>query len=105
MGIDAGGFEPLELSMDCSPKQGTLDTWGAGGGHDGLVYPVQQSGDRWEEVRLQDPQIFDNSKRGTGVVADSTSPSQDEQFGGSLRYNHAFSDTGKSLKGGSHITS
>jgi len=105
MGIDACGFEPLELSVDRSPEQGTLETWGAGGGHDGLVYPVQQSGDRWEEVRLQDPQIFDNSKRGTGVIADSTSPSQDDQFGGPLRCNRVFSDTGKSLKGGLRITS
>jgi len=105
MGIDAGGFESLELSVDRSPEQGTLETWGAGGGHDGLVYLVQQSGDRWEEIRLQDPQIFDNSKRRTGVVADSTSPSQDDQFDGSLRCNHAFSDTGKSLKGGPNITS
>lgn len=85
MGIDAGSFEPLELSVDRSPKQGTLETRGAGGGHDSLVYPVQQSGDRWEEVRPQDPQIFDNSKRRTGVVADSTSPCQDDQLGGSLR--------------------
>jgi len=105
MGIDAGGFEPLKLSVDRSPKQGSLETRGVCSGHDGLVNPVQQSGDRCEEIRLQDSQIFDNSKRGTGVVADSTSPTQDDQFCASLRCNRTFSDTEKLLKGGLRITS
>lgn len=95
MGIDTGGFEPLELRVDCPPKQRSLETRGVGGGHDRLVDPVQQPGDRWEEVWLQDSQILDDSKRGTRVVADPSSPTQDNQFGTSLRCNDALSNTGK----------
>ena len=63
MSINAGGLEPLQFSVNRSPKQGSFETWGICSGHDGLVDPVQQPGDRWEEIRLQDSQIFDDSKR------------------------------------------
>ena len=72
MGIDASGLELFELSIDCPSEQGSLETRGVGSGHDGLIDPVQQPWDRWEEVRLEDSQIFDNSKRRTGVIADSS---------------------------------
>lgn len=84
VGIDASGFEPLELSVNSPLEQGSLETGGVGSGHDGLIDPIQQPGDRWEEVRLQDSQIFDDSKGGARVIADSPSPGQDNQFGGSL---------------------
>ena len=98
MGIDASGFELFELSIDRPPEQGSLETRSVGSGHDGLIDPVQQPGDRWEKIRLQDSQILDDSKRGTRVVTDSPSPSQNNQFCGSLRCNRSLSNTGGSLK-------
>ena len=52
MGINASFFESFELSLNCSSKEGPLETRGVRSGHDSLVDSVQQSGDRREEVRL-----------------------------------------------------
>ena len=60
MGIDAGGFELLELSLDCTSEQRPLETRSVGGLHDILVNFIQQPGDRGEEVWLQDSQILDD---------------------------------------------
>jgi len=101
MGIDAGGFEPLKLSVNCPPEQRSLETRCVGGGHDRLVDLVQQPGDRWEKVWLEDSQIFDDSKRGPRVVANPSSPTQCNQFGGSLRCNEHW----KVANGGPNVTS
>lgn len=71
MGIDTGGFEPLELSLDCTSEQCPLETRCVGGLHDILVDFIQQPGDRGEEVWLQGCHILDDSKGGTGIVADA----------------------------------
>lgn len=53
VGIDAGGFEPLEFGLDRTSEERPLETRGVGSLHDGLIYFIQQPGDRGEEVRLQ----------------------------------------------------
>ena len=41
MGVASGSFKLLQLSLDCSPEQGPLQTRGVGSGHNSLVDPVQ----------------------------------------------------------------
>ena len=96
MSIDAGGFEPFEFGLDCTSEKGPLEAGSVSGLHDRLIDFVQQPGDRGKEVRLQDPQILDDSKGGARVVADAPPASQDDEVCASLRFNHIVSMGGLS---------
>lgn len=62
-------MEVVQLRLQRTPEQRSLDAGERRGGHTGLADPVQNSGDCGEGVRLEDRHIFEQDERVAGPVA------------------------------------
>ena len=79
------GAKALELGGEGLPEQIAFQPGNVTSSHGGLVNPIQDTGDRGEEVRLENLAIFKEAEGVPREITNSPTKSNSAEFGNTLR--------------------